>query len=55
LPEEVDAIVRSRMGDAIDNWWRSSRARPAGAGASLRAIVDHAVHAELDRLRGRRR
>jgi len=56
LPEEVDAIVRSRMGDAIDKLVAqfAAEARLALA-ASLRAIVDHAVHAELDRLRGRRR
>jgi hypothetical protein len=56
LPDEVDAIVRSRMGDAIDKLVAqfAAEARLALA-ASLRAIVEHAVHAELDRLRGRRR
>ena len=56
LPQEVDAIVRSRMSDAIDRLIEQLAAETRLAvAASLRDIVEHAVHSELDRLRGRKR
>jgi len=56
LPLEVDAIVRNKMGDAIDRMIQqlAAETRLAIAG-SLRDIVEHAVRSELDRLRGRKR
>jgi len=56
LPQEVDAIVRSRMSEAIDRLIGQLAAETRLAmAASLRDIVDHAVRTELDRLRGRKR
>jgi hypothetical protein len=56
LPQEVDAIVRSRMDDAIERLVGQLAAETRLAvAASLRDIVEHAVRAELDRLRGRKR
>jgi hypothetical protein len=56
LPQEVEAIVRSRMSDVIDKLMAQLAAETRLAmAASLRDIVDHAVHAELDRLRRRNR
>jgi len=56
LPEQIDSIVRSRMSDAIDRMVAqlSAETRLAVA-ASLRDIIDHAVRAELTRLRGQKR
>jgi len=55
LPQEVDAIVRGRMSDALDKLLSqlADETRMALA-TSLRDIVEHAVRAELDRLRRRR-
>jgi hypothetical protein len=56
LPQEVDAIVRSRMSDAIDRLVAQLAAETRLAmAASLREIVDHAVRAELARLRSQKR
>jgi hypothetical protein len=56
LPREVDAIVRSRMSEAVDRLVSQLAAETRLAlAASLRDIVEHAVRAELDRLRGRKR
>ena len=56
LPREVDAIVRSRMSGAVDRLVSQLAAETRLAlAASLRDIVEHAVRAELDRLRGRKR
>jgi len=56
LPQEVDAIVRSKMNDSIDRFVSQLAAETRLAmAASLHDIVDHAVRAELDRLRGRKR
>ncbi len=56
LPQEVDAIVRSRMSDAIDRLVAQLAAETRLAmAASLRDIVDHAVRAELSRLRSQKR
>jgi hypothetical protein len=56
LPQQIDSIVRTRMGDAIDRMVAqlSAETRLAVA-ASLRDIVDHAVRTELARLRGQKR
>jgi len=55
LPQEVDAMVRSRMSEAIDKLVAQLAAETRLAiAASLRDIVDHAVRAELERLRRRR-
>jgi hypothetical protein len=52
LPQEVDAIVRSRMNEAIDRLVEQLAAETRLAlAASLRDIVDHAVRTELGRLR----
>jgi hypothetical protein len=56
LPREVDAIVRSRMSEAIDQLVTQLAAETRLAlAASLRDIVDHAVRVELNRLRTLRR
>jgi len=56
LPQEVDAIVRSRMNEAIDRLLAQLAAETRLAiASSLRDIVDHAVRAELTRLRGHKR
>jgi hypothetical protein len=56
LPQEVDAIVRSRMNDAIDRMLAQLVAETRLAmAASLRDIVDHAVRTELTRLRAQKR
>jgi hypothetical protein len=56
LPREVDAIVRSRMSEAVDRLMSQLAAETRLAlAASLRDIVEHAVRSELDRLRGRKR
>ncbi len=56
LPQEVDAIVRGKMSEAIDRLVHQLAAETRLAiAASLREIVEHAVRAELDRLRGRKR
>jgi hypothetical protein len=52
LPQEIDAIVRSRMSEAIDRLIAQLAAETRLAmAASLRDIVDHAVRTELKRLR----
>jgi hypothetical protein len=56
LPLEVDAIVRNKMGDAIERVVQQLAAETRLAiASSLREIVEHAVHSELERLRGRKR
>jgi len=56
LPQEVEAIVRGHMSTAIDALVDrlAAETRIAVAG-SLRDIVDHAVKAELERLRAGRK
>ena len=52
LPREVEAIVRNRMGATIDRVIASLAAETRLAvAASLREIIERAVHAELERLR----
>jgi len=56
LPREVEAIVRNRMSATIDRVLSSLAAETRLAvAASLREIVEHAVHAELERLRNSNR
>ena len=56
LPREVDAIVRNRMSATIDRVLSSLAAETRLAvAASLREIVERAVHAELERLRNSNR
>lgn len=56
LPREVDAIVRNRMSATIDRLLSSLAAETRLAvAASLREIVERAVHAELERLRNSNR
>lgn len=56
LPREVDAIVRNRMSATIDRMLSSLAAETRLAvAASLREIVERAVHAELERLRNSNR
>jgi hypothetical protein len=56
LPQEVEAIVRRHMAGAIDAMVEklSADTRVAVA-ASLREIVDHAVKAELERLKAKKK
>jgi len=56
LPREVEAIVRTRMNAAIERVLSSLAADTRLAiAASLREIVERAVHAELERLRNSNR
>jgi len=56
LPREVEAIVRSRMSAAIDRLMSGLAAETRVAiAASLREIIERAVHAELERLRNSNR
>ncbi len=56
LPREVEAIVRTRMNAAIERVLNSLAADTRLAiAASLRDIVERAVHAELERLRNSNR
>ena len=56
LPREVDAIIRNRMSATIDRVLSSLAAETRLAvAASLREIVERAVHAELERLRNSNR
>lgn len=56
LPREVEAIVRNRMSATIDRLLSSLAAETRLAiAASLREIVERAVHAELERLRNSNR
>ncbi len=56
LPQQIDAIVRSRMNEAIEQAVTQLAADTRLAlAASLREIVDQAVHTELARLRGKKR
>ncbi|SPE20021.1 hypothetical protein SBBP1_110063 [Burkholderiales bacterium] len=56
LPREVESIVRTRMNATIDRVLSSLAAETRLAiAASLRDIVEHAVHAELERLRNSNR
>jgi len=56
LPQQVDAIVRSRMNEAIEQAVTQLAADTRLAlAASLREIVDQAVRTELARLRGKKR
>jgi len=56
LPQQVDAIVRGRMNDAIEQMVAQLAAETRLAlAASLREIVDQAVRTELARLRGKKR
>jgi len=56
LPRDVEAIVRGRMNATIDRLVTSLAAETRLAiAASLREIVEHAVHAELERLRNSNR
>ncbi len=54
LPQEVEAIVRSHMNDAIDQLVdRLAAETRLALAASLHEIVEHAVRAELTRLRAK--
>jgi hypothetical protein len=56
LPRQVDAIVRGRMNEAIEQAVAQLAADTRLAlAASLREIVDQAVRTELARLRGKKR
>ncbi len=56
LPQQIDTIVRSRMGGAIERLMEELVAETRLAvAASLRDIVDQAVRAELARLRSHKR
>jgi len=56
LPQQVDAIVRGRMNDAVERVVAQLAADTRLAlAASLREIVDQAVRTELARLRGKKR
>lgn len=56
LPREVESIVRGNMSAAIDMLVdRLSAETRIAVAASLRDIIDHAVKAELERLRNSRR
>ena len=56
LPQQIDDIVRRRMNDAIERLLTQLVAETRLAvAASLRDIVDHAVRAELARLRSQKR
>jgi len=56
LPREVESIVRTRMNATIDRVLSTLAAETRLAiAASLKEIVEHAVHAELERLRNSNR